>query len=99
MIGNIICIVPQVISIAHCIGMEVSGILAYMPVIRIVIISISAVLTYMQFIVADTAGLVMVGAVTIAAVVLTVAEDCVTRWDVTDLVAADMSAEVPLVLQ
>jgi len=41
----------------------------------------------------------MVDAVTITDVALTVGEGCATKWDETDLVAADMSAEVPLVLQ
>ena len=71
----------------------------YMPAIRIVIISISVVLAYMQYIVADTVGVIMVDVATITDVILVVAEDCVTRWDEINLVAADMNAEVPLVLQ
>jgi hypothetical protein len=79
--------------------MEVSGILEYMHVIRIVITSISVVLAYMLFIVGDTVGVTMVDVVTIADAALMVAEECVTRWDETDSVAADMNVEVPLVLQ
>ena len=71
----------------------------YMPVIRIVIISISVVLAYMQYIVADTVGVIMVDVATITDVVLTVAEDYVTRWDEINLVVVDMNAEAPLVLQ
>ena len=41
----------------------------------------------------------MVDAAIIANVVLTVEEGCVMIWDEIDLVAEDMNAEVPLVLQ